>query len=116
MKFKVVLFVALFSLLAFFVSANVNTPKSDFEIGSTIENFTMPDPNGKDHSYNDLKGTNGSLIVFLSAQCPVVKMYNDRINALADEYKAKGINFIGIYPNHTESDEWVKEHSSANYK
>ncbi len=116
MKFKGLLFVALFSLLALFVSANVNKSGSDFAIGSKIENFTMPDPNGKDHSYEDLKGKNGSLIVFLSAQCPVVKMYNDRINALAEEYKAKGINFIGIYPNHTESDEWVREHSAENYK
>lgn len=115
MKFRGFWFVAIFSLLPLFVSANVNISRSDFGIGSSIENFTMPDPNGKDHSYNDLKGKNGSLIVFLSAQCPVVKMYNDRINALAEEYKSQGINFIGIYPNHTESDEWVRTHSAENY-
>ncbi|MCB1024203.1 MAG: redoxin domain-containing protein [Acidobacteria bacterium] len=116
MKLKGFLLIAFFSLFALFVSANVNTTNNDFEIGSTIENFTMPDPNGKDHSYKDLKGENGTLIVFLSAQCPVVKMYNTRINELAAEYKAKGINFVGIYSNHTESDEWVKTHSDENYK
>ncbi|NNE98856.1 MAG: redoxin domain-containing protein [Pyrinomonadaceae bacterium] len=116
MKRKAILFVALVSLVAFFASANTSTAKEDFAIGESIDNFTMPDPNGKEHSYKDSKGKNGTLIIFLSAQCPVVKQYNDRINEIAENYKEKGINFIGIYSNVTESVEWVKEHSAENYE
>ncbi len=116
MKRKLLALAVLLVVAAFYLSTNVTSAKSDFAIGSKLDNFTMPDPNGEEHSFNDLKGENGALIVFLSAQCPVVKMYNERINEIGQAYKAKGINFVGIYSNHTESLEWVKEHSEANYK
>ena len=77
-------------------------------IGSTLENFTLPDTAGNAQSLNDLKGKSGAVIVFLSAQCPVVRGYHERINQLAAEYAAKGINFIGINSNSTESLDWVK--------
>jgi peroxiredoxin len=116
MKRKGILFVALLAVITFFASTNTSSAEGAMAIGSKIDNFTMPAPDGTDHSYNKLKGKKGTLIVFLSAQCPVVKQYNDRINEVAAAYKEKGINFIGIYSNHTESVEWVKEHSEANYK
>ncbi len=116
MKRKSILFAALLAVVTFFTSANIADAENTFPIGSKLDGFTMSAPDGKEHSYKDLKGKNGTLIVFLSAQCPVVKMYNDRINELAEAYKAKGINFVGIYSNHTESLEWVTEHSKENYK
>ncbi len=90
--------------------------RAEISIGTTVENFTLPDTNNQNQSFNDLKGEKGAVVVFLSAQCPVVKAYNDRINQLAVDYAAKGINFIGINSNSTESLEWVKSHAEANYK
>lgn len=87
-----------------------------FPIGSKLDNFTMRDPGGTEHSYNALKGTKGTLIIFLSAQCPIVKLYNDRISEIAAAYKSKGVNFIGIYSNYTESVDWVASHSKEHYK
>lgn len=116
MKQKAVLFIALFAAVAFFASANIGSAEEVFPIGSKLDNFTMPDPSGEEHSYNDLKGENGALVIFLSAQCPVVKMYDERINDVADAYAAKGINFIGIYSNVTESVDWVKSHSEEKYE
>ena len=115
MKRKVAFLTAFLAAAVFFVSTNI-VQAEVFPIGEKVENFTMPDPSGKEHSYKDLKGKNGTLVIFLSAQCPVVKQYNDRVNELAADYKAKGINFVGIYSNHTESLEWVTEHSKENYK
>lgn len=77
-------------------------------VGSTLANFSLPDTNGKQQSFDELKGKNGAVVIFLSAQCPVVKGYNARINDIAAAYQAKGINFIGINSNSTESLEWVK--------
>lgn len=88
----------------------------DFAIGTTLDNFSLPDTNGKMQSFNDLKGKNGAVIVFLSAQCPVVKGYNERISQIAADYQAKGINFIGINSNATESLDWVKSNAAENYK
>jgi peroxiredoxin len=77
-------------------------------IGSTLENFSLPDTNGKVQTLKDLNGKNGAVVVFLSAQSPVVKGYVERINLLAADYQAKGINFIGINSNATEDLNWVK--------
>ncbi len=113
---KSVLSFFVLALVSFFVSSASVSADGGFKIGAKLDGFEMPDPDGNNHTYDDLKGRKGTLVVFLSAQCPVVRMYNDRINAIAEAYKAKGINFIGIYSNVTESVEWVKEHSEENYK
>ena len=85
-------------------------------IGGTMENFSLPDTAGKSQTLEALKGTKGAVVIFLSAQCPVVKAYNQRINEIANLYKAKGINFIGINSNVSESADWVKSHAAENYK
>lgn len=81
-------------------------------IGSTVENFSLSDTGGTARSMNDLKGKNGAVIVFLSAQCPVVRGYVERINQLAADYEAKGINFIGINSNSSESLDWVRSNKT----
>lgn len=88
----------------------------NFAIGSTAENFKLMDINGVEQSLESLKGEKGTIIVFLSAQCPVVKQYNERLNKIAADYSSKGINFIGINSNITETLERVKAHANENYK
>jgi len=87
-------------------------PKGDFAIGTKLENFTLPDLSGAKKSLDELEGENGAVLVWVSAQCPVVKSYNERINQVADELKAKGINLIGINSNAPESLDWVKTNAS----
>jgi peroxiredoxin len=83
-------------------------------IGTTIEDFTLADTNGKEHSLNALKGKKGTVIIFVSVQCPVSNAYNERMEKLAQEYRAKGINLIGINSNVSESAEEVKSHAAEN--
>ncbi len=115
MRQKCTVFFTLFALLAFVLVPTVSKA-GDFAVGTTLENFSLPDTDGKMNSFNDLKGKNGAVIVFLSAQCPVVKAYNERISQIAADYAAKGITFIGINSNSTESLDWVKSHAAENYK
>lgn len=112
------LFSATVIVAAVFFTSAISTvgQMKDFPVGATVENFTLKDINGKEHSLNSLKGKNGTLLIWLSAQCPVVKMYDKRINDIAAEYSAKGISFIGINSNVTEGLDWVKSHAEANYK
>lgn len=112
---SIILSVAFLFVLSFFVSSNIINAKSDFPIGTKLDNFTMPAPDGTKHSYTDLKGEKGTLIVFLSIKCPVVKLYDERINDIAKEYQAKGIKFIGIYSNYTEPAEDVKSYTKDKY-
>lgn len=115
MKRKSIIFAAILALVTFVAWGNTASATGEFAIGSTIENFTLTGTDSKEHSFDDLKGKNGAIVVFLSAQCPVVKMYDERINKIAAEYKAKGINFIGVNSNATEDFAWVKSHSEEKY-
>lgn len=110
MKKVSVLVTALFAVFALVSFDNVRA--NDFAVGTTLEDFKLSDITGKEQSFNSLKGKNGTVLVFLSAQCPVVKAYNERINKIAAEYEAKGIAFIGINSNATESLDRVKSNAS----
>jgi peroxiredoxin len=103
-------------ILAIFAFASIAIVSADVAIGSKVDNFTLPDTNGKDQSLDSLKGSKGSVIVFLSTKCPVVRGYNERLNQIAAEYQSKGINFIGVNSNYTESLEVVRSHAAENYK
>jgi len=101
-----------FAIFVLFASVGVSNVMAQVPtVGSTIDNFTLSDTNGSSQSLNDLKGKNGAVVIFLSAQCPVVKGYHERINQLAADYQAKGITFIGINSNSTESLDWVKSNA-----
>ena len=84
----------------------------EFPAGTKLESFTLPDLDGVQQSLDKLQGQNGAVLVFVSAQCPVVKSYNARINQTAEELRAKGINLIGINSNAPESLDWVKSTAS----
>ncbi|MEZ5429521.1 MAG: redoxin domain-containing protein [Pyrinomonadaceae bacterium] len=116
MKRKSILFVAVLALIAFITASGISRASGDLAVGATFDGFTLTDPDGKEHSYKDMKGENGTVLIYLSVQCPVVAGYNDRINQLAADYQAKGINFIGINSNSTESAKAVKAHAAEHYK
>jgi peroxiredoxin len=123
LSFLAAAIMAIFAIAAFvffnYISPslfNKPSPNEALAVGSTVENFKLVATNGAEKSLNDLKGKNGAIIVFVSAQCPVVKQYNERISEFAADFAAKGINIIGINSNHTESLEWVKSHAAEKYK
>ena len=81
-------------------------------IGSTIEEFTLPDVNGTERSLKSLAGKNGTVLLFIAVQCPVSNAYNERMEKLAADYKAKGIAVVGINSNVAEDAAAVKAHAA----
>jgi peroxiredoxin len=71
-------------------------------IGSTIEGFSLPDVDGTERSLKSLAGEKGTVLLFIAVQCPVSNAYNERMEKLATDYKAKGINVVGINSNVAE--------------
>jgi peroxiredoxin len=111
MKRNSILLIAVAALCAFVLLPGEGSAQT-FAVGSTLENFKLADTAGAERSFDSLKGEKGAVVVFLSAQCPVVKGYNERINQIAAEYEAKGIKFIGVNSNATESLDWVKSNAA----
>ena len=118
-NYRFALSLALGLMLACLAFANVRADENDAKsappaIGSVIADFKLPDADGKNHSLASLKGKNGTVMVFTSTQCPVVKDYNERIEKLAQDYREKGVNVIGINSNATESVDDMKQQISEN--
>src|SRR5436190_17597868 len=101
-------------LTAFFAFA-LTASAQGLAVGSAMENFSLADTKGKMQMLNEMKGKNGAVIIFISSQCPVVRGYNERMKQIATDYKAKGINVIGINSNVTENGEQVKTHAEMTY-
>jgi hypothetical protein len=59
-----------------------HTPICDF--GWKAPSFTLPGVDGKTYSLEELKGPNGTLIMFVCNHCPYVKAVIDRIVRDAD--------------------------------
>jgi len=81
-------------------------------IGATIEDFTLPDVDNKERTLKSLAGKNGTVLLFIAVQCPVSNAYNERMEKLAQDYKAKGIAVIGINSNVAEDAAAVKNHAA----
>lgn len=108
MKSCLLIFAVVLFATAFIMIPPPATASGGLEIGSRVESFSLPDTQGTARTLDSLKGKNGTLVVWLSAQCPVVRSYKDRINEIAAEYEARGINFVGINSNSTEDLAWIK--------
>ena len=110
-----ILFAALFviagAVLAMGARAEGEVPAPP-AIGATIDDFTLPDVDNKDRSLKSLAGKNGTVLLFIAVQCPVSNAYNERMEQLAQEYKAKGIAVIGINSNAAEDADAVKSHAA----
>ena len=76
------------------------TPICNF--GWKAPSFSLPGVDGKTHSLVDLRGKNGTLVVFICNHCPYVKAVIDRIVRDANELKACGINTVAISSNDAE--------------
>lgn len=80
------------------------TPSNALEPGTRAPDFTLKDTvSGKDLSLNQLKGSRGTVVMFICNHCPYVLHVNDGLIQLANDYKNKGIGFIAISSNDAES-------------
>ena len=50
-------------------------------------------------------------VIFISTQCPVSNAYNERMKALFNEYSARGVDFVFVNANATETGEEVRRHA-----
>lgn len=114
MKTRSFITVAFAAVLAASASALTIAMPGGVNIGQPVADFKLADADGKDHSLSSLKGEKGTVIIFISAQCPMVRAYNERIAKLAEDYRAKGVNVVGINSNVTESADDIKRHASEN--
>lgn len=72
-------------------------------LGTVAPSFRLPDPQGKQFSSDDFKGTPALLIVFICNHCPYVKHVRASFSELAREYQARGVSVMAINSNDVEN-------------
>ena len=80
-------------------------------IGSKMPGLKLATLAGDSTDLASVAGKKGTLVIFVSVQCPVSNAYNERMEALAQEWRARGFAVVGINSNRTESPESVAAHA-----
>src|SRR3974390_2374195 len=71
--------------------------------GWKSRDFALKGVDGKTYSLVDVRGPNGTLIVFICNHCPYVKASINRIVTEANALREIGIGTIAIMPNDTDA-------------
>ena len=76
------------------------TPSTMVTLDTKAPDFLLSDTvSGKQLSLKDVKGETATMIMFICNHCPFVKHVNAELVGLANDYKNKGIGFVGISSN-----------------
>jgi peroxiredoxin len=101
----------LFALLALAVFAGPALADGP-AIGTAAPAFEAKTLDGKPFSLADAEKTNSYVVLmFIATQCPYSNAYNDRMRDMAAAYAKKGILFVGINSNKTESIDEAAAHA-----
>ena len=92
----------------------LETPICDF--GWKAPEFNLIGINNKYYSFQDIKGTNGTLVMFICNHCPYVKSVIHRIVEDVTSLKEKGIGVIAIMSNDVNDPKYGEEDSFDNMK
>ena len=72
-------------------------------LGKQIENFQLPDFLGAPHALADWKEKPAVVVAFVGAECPLAKLYSNRLVELAAQFEPQGVQFVAIDSNQQDS-------------
>jgi peroxiredoxin len=85
-------------------------------IGSRIHDFALDDHRDHKHRLSDWSDRKWVVVVFLNVDCPLARLYGDRLAEFARAYEHRGVAVLGI-ANHNESPadlgRYASEHNIA---
>lgn len=76
------------------------TESTMLELGSIAPDFNLPEPlTGENRVLNDLKGSKGTLVVFICNHCPYVIHILPTFVKMTMAYRSRGVNVVAISSN-----------------
>jgi peroxiredoxin len=88
---------------------------ADVAIGDKLPAINLPDAvGGKTVDVAAAQGKKATVLMFIATECPISNDYNERMAALANDYSAKGVAFVGINSNKQETPEAIAAHAKEN--
>jgi thiol-disulfide isomerase/thioredoxin len=71
--------------------------------GSKAPDFSLKGVDGKSYGLKDFNKASVLVIIFSCNHCPTAQAYEDRIIALSNDYKPKGVDVVMISPNNVDA-------------
>ncbi len=97
------------------------TPKVGTAVGNLVPHFkgeawTFNGDKAVKQEFDSHKTTRATVYVFMSQTCPFCKVYQKRLAEMAKSYKAKGLDFVMVYPTRkTSQEKKVAYHKTAGF-
>ncbi|MBS7255896.1 thioredoxin family protein [Flavobacterium branchiicola] len=79
------------------------TPSNMIPLGTIAPEFYLKDTNSNNiYSFEDLKGSKGTLVIFMCNHCPFVLHVITEIVMIANDYRVQGLGIVAISSNDIE--------------
>jgi peroxiredoxin len=76
-------------------------------IGAAVDDFHLPDPQGREQALATLADGKPTVVAFLGAQCPIAKLYAARLEKLSADYGDR-VAFVAVMSNKQDSLEDIR--------
>src|SRR5688500_11120923 len=95
-------------LLAAFAATLSSPARADdnpptLKLGAKAPDFRLPGVDGKTYSLGDFAKSPVLVVLFTCNHCPTAQAYEDRIIAVVNDYKDRGVAVVAISPNDPKS-------------
>ncbi|GGE43923.1 thioredoxin family protein [Psychroflexus planctonicus] len=85
------------------------TPSTMLALGTKAPEFHLTDSISREKfTFENVKGKNGTVVMFICNHCPYVKHVNEEIVRLANDYRILGFGFVAISSN--DVDNYPEDH------
>lgn len=74
-------------------------PPTRLPLGAKAPDFDLPGVDGKRYQLSDFKDAKVLTLVFTCNHCPTAQYYEERIKAIARDYRDRGVALVAISPN-----------------
>jgi peroxiredoxin len=96
---KIIKSIGVLIFVGFLTAFTLKTVDIGYQIGDTIEDFSLMNTDDSMVSLSDYKDAKGFIIIFTCNTCPYSVANEDRIIGLDRKYKKRGFPVIAINPN-----------------
>ena len=82
------------------------------ESGAAHLEFSLRDSTGKKYTADDVRRHKASVLIFVATDCPNSNTYAPVLARLYREYSPRGVLFVNVYSDPSETAETVRKHDS----
>ena len=75
-----------------------------------LPDIELPTAGGQSVTLKALRGEQATVLVFISAECPISNGYVPTLNEIAKDYAARGVAVVAVNPNDGQSLREIAEH------